>query len=203
MWDDLHAAGKHAQWKDEPRPLAQEVVAAMKPGDSLLELGCGVGSDARFFASKGLKVLATDFSKEVIEQDKQEGETPELTFAVLDISQSFSYPDQSFEIVYAYLALHYFTGVVTRNIFKEIHRVLKPGGKVYFTCKSTTDPLYGQGKQLEPDMYECDGHVRHFFSEAYAREILKGHFAIQKLDAIQGDYSGAKSHFIQCIAVKS
>jgi hypothetical protein len=39
-------------------------------------------------------------------------------------------------------------------------------------CKSVDDLIYGQGIELEKDMYELNGHVRHFFSEDYAKQLL-------------------------------
>lgn len=53
-----------------------------------------------------------------------------------------------------------------------MHRVLKHDASLYFMCKSTDDTIYGKGTEIEKDMYELDGHVRHFFSEEYANKLL-------------------------------
>ena len=39
-------------------------------------------------------------------------------------------------------------------------------------CKATNDAIFGKGEKLEPDMYELNGHVRHFSSEAYVRSLI-------------------------------
>ena len=89
--------------------------------------------------------------------------------------------DRAFDAVYARLSLHYFPDAVTRQMFGEIRRVLRPDGMLAFMCKSTADPLYGEGNQIEPDMFLRDGKVRHFFSEAYARECLRAGYQIDAL----------------------
>ena len=45
-----------------PARLQALLRARITPGDHVLELGCGTGRDARFLASIGAKVLATDGS---------------------------------------------------------------------------------------------------------------------------------------------
>src|SRR5512146_1922454 len=38
-----------------------------KPGDSLLELNCGTGTDAMTLAEKGMRILATDISTAMLQ----------------------------------------------------------------------------------------------------------------------------------------
>src|SRR2546422_160092 len=104
------------------------------------------------------------------------------------MTQPFPFHANTFDVVYARLSLHYFTGAQTQQIFREIHRILKPGGLLCFICKSTKDPLYGQGKKIEEDMFELKGHVRHFFSEAYARKCLERGYKIKKMESGKETY---------------
>jgi ubiquinone/menaquinone biosynthesis C-methylase UbiE len=152
--------------------FAEEVASVISPGSALLELGCGEGNDSVYFAAQGHRVTATDFSDVAIAQNKERYDNPDLQFVVQDISMPLAFPDNTFDVVYARLSLHYFTNTVTGQIFAEISRVLKPGGKLCFMCKATGDSLYGQGEQIEPDMFELQGHVRHFFSEVYVQSLL-------------------------------
>ena len=92
---------------------------------------------------------------------------------------------------------------MTQQVFAEIARVLKPGGKLYFMCKSTDDRLYGKGDKIERDMFELDGHVRHFFSEAYAKKLLAGLFTIDTLQTGQEDMYGKVSGFVKVFATKA
>jgi ubiquinone/menaquinone biosynthesis C-methylase UbiE len=102
--------------------------------------------------------------------------------------------------VYARLSLHYFSDLTTKRIFSEIARVLKPNGYLCFLCKSTNDPLYGKGNEIEKDMYENKGHVRHFFSKEYATELMQQSFEIQTIEEGEETFYGSQSAFIKVIA---
>ena len=108
--------------------------------------------------------------------------------------------DSEFDGVYARLSLHYFTDDVTKSIFREICRVLKPNGYLCFICKSTNDPLYGKGTEIEKDMFENNGHIRHFFSEDYAKSLLVNDFTIEKLESGDEKFYGKDSAFVKVIA---
>jgi len=125
-----------------------------------------------------------------------------LTFRVMRTNEPFPDAAGSFDAVYAHLTLHYFRHNVTVEIFRDIARVLAPGGPLAFACKSDQDRLYGQGTTIEADMFELNGHVRHFFSEAYARACLAEAFEIEHLAIRPLDQHGATSSVIEVIARK-
>jgi SAM-dependent methyltransferase len=98
---------------------------------------------------------------------------PNLEFRVGDIANPLDVGGGSVDGIYSRLALHYFDHRTTLTIFGELAWVLRKGGQLFFACRSTEDPLYGKGIEIEPDMYELRGHVRHFFSPEYAAELLE------------------------------
>jgi ubiquinone/menaquinone biosynthesis C-methylase UbiE len=171
-WNNAHAEQWLHKHSTEKTTYAEEINDQMSVNSTVLELGCGEGNDSIYFAEQGHIVSATDFSDIAIGQNKKRWMHSNLTFKVQDIRQPFQFDDASFDIVYARLSLHYFTDETTKNIFREIARVLRPGGILCFMCKSTDDHIYGQGEKIENDMYERDGHVRHFFSKKYVLELL-------------------------------
>lgn len=201
MWNQGHAAQALA-FGSEPSAFALQVVEQLRKGEKVLELGCGVGGDAILFAQHGAEVTATDFSDVVIAQNKEREAITGLNFEVLDIAQTFPYAAASFDVVYAHLSLHYFDAATTECILREIARVLKPGGRLYFACKSNHDILYGQGKQIEPDMFELNGHVRHFFSLEYTQQLLADNFEVLNIQEVSDVYSSKVSSFIRCWATK-
>lgn len=171
-WNNAHAEHWLREHSTQQTSFAEEVNTKLTPGAILLELGCGEGNDSIYFAQQGHRVTATDFSDVVVSENQKHLVHDNLHFAVQDISQPLAYDDASFDAVYARLSLHYFTDTVTKSVFREIARVLKPGGTLYYMCKSTEDGLWGQGEEIEANMFELNGHVRHFFSPAYARKLL-------------------------------
>lgn len=173
-WNDPQVAADLRSRQSGVTDFAKEVDAKIPHHSRILELGCSAGDDAGFFGKQGHEVIALDVSAPLIEVASQRyADLPNVTFHQADVRQSFPLGGQSVDCVFARLSLHYFSHAVTLNIFGEIAWVLRPGGMFFFACRSTEDPLYGRGEQIEPDMFSLNNHVRHFFSPDYARELLE------------------------------
>src|SRR5206468_8280938 len=155
-----------------PTDFCERLAELLTQPSRVLEIGAGPGDDAAFLATQGHEVIATDVSPSAIEGARvRYGHIAGLSFEPHDGAAPFDLPDASLDAVYARLSLHYFLDATTRAIFAELARLLRPSGLIAFMCKSTADPLYGKGMLVEPDVFESH-HLRHFFSEAYARELL-------------------------------
>lgn len=167
----------------------------------ILELGCGGGADAGALARAGHAVTATDFVPAVVHANwKRLGHLPNLTFETMRIDEPYPYADASFDAVYAHLTLHYFPHDITVDILKEIRRVLMPGGLLLFACKSPDDPSYGKGIEIEPDMFDFHGKVRHFFSEEYTRTLLAGNYADVEIRSHRGKLYRQRAGWITAVA---
>lgn len=203
LWDKKHAAGEHESFRGSPSSLAKIVEPKLVRNSKLLDLGCGTGRDAVFFARKGHDVIATDISDVVIKQDQQHFSGENVEFVVLDMQKPLPYADSSFDVVFANLSLHYYDHKTTTKIFCEIFRVLKPDGILTFSCKSVNDFHYGNGEEIEKDVFVSEkGHVRHLFSITYTKELLAKQFEVEWLKEVVEKYSGEKSAMIQCMARK-
>jgi SAM-dependent methyltransferase len=205
LWDKKHGAGEHEKYRDQMSELASKMEARLQPNSSVLEIGCGIGRDARYFASEGHNVLATDFSAVVIEQNKQFPPVPGLAYEHLDITHGLvELPSDSFDAIYAHLSLHYFDDAKTKEIFSEINRILKPSGIFAFACKTPRDKYYGEGEPVGPNMFINNGHLRHFFTESYVRELVReDDYTTIELTEAPDTGNDLSSGFISCIAVKN
>jgi SAM-dependent methyltransferase len=178
-WDNLHKKYAQADWINRPNIFAEQVIEFLPSGGTLLDLGAGQGQDSRFFAGKGFKVTSLDLSEEAEEKALQKL-SPELkvliTVSQHDISQSLPLKDESFNVVYAHLSLHYFDTVTTDRIMQEIHRVLKPNGIFAFFCNSTNDPEYGTGEKIEEDYFVIGEMKKRYFSIDSARNFANKYF---------------------------
>jgi SAM-dependent methyltransferase len=145
---------------------------------TILELGCGTGNDAARLAGEGYSVTAVDLSGEAIKQARARFGSM-VRFAVADIAQRLPFTDGSFDAVMSNVAMHMFPDGVTRALFAEVRRLVRPGGLFLFHVNALEDrPLRARwlpGRELEADyVAEESGQTMHFFSEAYLRELLAG-----------------------------
>jgi len=166
---------------------------------TLLDLGCAAGRDSIYFSNKGLQVTAVDFSESGI--NKLKSQNARINCLLADI-RDIKFQENSFDVIYAHLSLHYFDDETTSKIFDNLYKILKKGGLFLVKCKSTNDPLFGQGKKVGENMYMYKkDYVRHFFTKEYMTEKLKT-FKIIKVRKTSSIYDQYKSSFIEAVATK-
>lgn len=109
-------------------------------GKRLLDLGCGAGENSVYFAKKGARCVAADYSPGMVEVALQlaaangvqiQGRT--MNAIALDC------PDNTFDFVYASNLLHHLPD--PHAAILEMHRVLKPGGKACFWDPLRHNPI--------------------------------------------------------------
>lgn len=133
--------------------------------ETLLDLGCGNGVDSIVFAKQGLKVTRADWSETALNQIQiyiHQHHIQNLSLVNQDLA-TYLNAKQKFDVIYAHLSLYYFADQTSRQIFRSTQNNLNSGGLFCVKCKSTDDPLYGQGQRLEENYYSLKGHVRYFF----------------------------------------
>jgi SAM-dependent methyltransferase len=145
---------------------------------TILELGCGTGNDAARLSGEGYSVTAIDLSGEAIGQARARFGSM-ARFLVADMTQRLPFPSGDFDAVMSNVAMHMFPDGVTRAVFTEVGRLVRPGGLFLFHVNALEDrPMRARwlpARELEPDyVAEKSGQTMHFFSEAYLRELLAG-----------------------------
>lgn len=100
-------------------------------GKRILDAGCGPGVYAEWLTARGADVVCIDASDSMIGLAKQRlGEKVQIIQADLGKPLDFL-EDRSFDIVLCALALDYVEDWLA--LFRELHRVLKPGGNLVFS----------------------------------------------------------------------
>ena len=99
-----------------------------KPGESVLDLGCGTGDLTRAIADRGAAVLGIDISEAMIARAR--AKYPDLEFAVADghtFSRTPPCRGRTFDAVFSNAALHWMKGA--KAVARCVGEVLKPGGR--------------------------------------------------------------------------
>ncbi len=171
-WDKQHQKYKGTDWIDKPTIFAENMSKYFPKSGKLLDLGAGQGQDSRFFANQGYQVVSTDFSDEGLKLNREKSKGLDISVEKLDLSKKFIYKDQSFDIVYSHLALHYFDKETTQSIFTEIHRTLKGNGIVAILLNSTADDEYNSGEVIEKDFFKIGQITKRYFNPTSLSEFV-------------------------------
>jgi SAM-dependent methyltransferase len=140
-----------------PSPFSGWALEVLRPRVAtgrLLDLGCGLGRDARRFAAAGYEVRATDFSPVAIARaEAQPDRPPSLRFEVADaVTALRTERDEGLDGVYAHALYMLLSDRELEATFREVHRVLRPGGLHLFAVRSVTDPAAREGMEVAPDV---------------------------------------------------
>lgn len=122
--------------------LYDQFEAYLKPGDKILDLGCGSGRDSRYFLSKGYDVVSVDGSKEMcrLAGNYIGRDVCNITFEELDYNNEFN-------AVWACASLvHVEIGEIT-GVLCKIQKLLKKKGILYASWK------YGTGERIDNQKY--------------------------------------------------
>lgn len=94
-----------------------------KPGERILDIGCGTGQLTAAIAAAGAETLGIDSSPDMIGQARQN--FPKLRFQLAD-ARSFAV-DRPFDAVFSNAALHWI--LEPRQVVQAVSRALRPGGR--------------------------------------------------------------------------
>jgi ubiquinone/menaquinone biosynthesis C-methylase UbiE len=132
---------------------------------NVLEINCGTGEDAAYFARQGANIVATDISMEMIETAKQKhGHQDALTFSVLDINDLDTFlSEKRFDLIFSnFGGLNCLTNQEIEKFLNEVSNKLNPKGKLcmvimpekcawetlYFAAKLRFGKAFRRGKSF-------------------------------------------------------
>ncbi len=96
-------------------------------GAKVLDLGCGPGNSSRAFKEAGAEVTGIDFSGQMLQVAR--AANSDITYKQANL-EALPEPDGSCDIVVANYVVHHLPDPA--QVFSEVARVLKPGGRFAF-----------------------------------------------------------------------
>lgn len=103
-----------------------------------LDLGCGLGTQCLAMSQLGYSIIGLDYSHNLAQQAHIQG-----VKVVNGDALTLPFRESSFEYVFTIGALHHLQGVADQETaYREIVRVLKPGGYLIVQETNTRNPLF-------------------------------------------------------------
>jgi len=158
------------------------------PGSKILDVGCGAGKQCFLFldALKGkADITGGDVSAELLAKANLENAKKgnPIRFMELDFNQRFPFEDDQFDLVTACFTIYYAADIPFT--FKEMHRVLKPGGRLF-----TTGPM-PENKRL---FYEI---IQAATGKPIPPMPGSSRYASQILSTVQAQFSQVEVHIFE------
>ena len=153
----------------------------LKPGDSVLDLGCGTGVMIPFYlAAQAGKVVAVDVSEKMVERAREKfGNEPSVE---LRASDALSLDEsERFDAVVIYNAYPHFFDKPA--LAKKVYRLLKPGGRFAVAHGSGKDEINGHHQAHAAGVSSGLGPVRE------ESAVWEGLFQLESLVDTPGFYA--------------
>ena len=127
LW--LLTLGREASFRDKMLRFA-----ALQPGESVLDIGCGTGTlaiAAKRQVGRAGVVSGVDASAEMLARAEKKARSLGVEILFKNGSaQSLPFSAAQFDVVLSTMMLHHLPKSSRREMAGEVHRVLKPGGRV-------------------------------------------------------------------------
>ena len=139
IWNWESPAGK-LRWARRVKMLSSH----LKPGMTVLELGCGAGYFTQELARSGADVVAIDVSPELLEIARSNCSAPNVRYEIENAYQ-LSYGEAVFDSVVGSSVLHH---LEIEKALHDVYRVLKPAGTMIFTEPNMLNPQIAIQKNI-------------------------------------------------------
>ncbi|WEK54454.1 MAG: methyltransferase domain-containing protein [Candidatus Cohnella colombiensis] len=139
-------------WGVEPNSVCYEILKLMPPGKplKLLDIGCGEGKDAVFFARNGYEVTALDISDAGIEKTKRLADRAGVHVNVFKADILDYRLNSPFDILFSSGVLHYIQPEYREQIFSNYKQYTNQQGLHVFNV-FVTKPFIAPPPEKEPN----------------------------------------------------
>ncbi len=104
----------------------------LKPGDLVLDVGCGAGTKSKYLHEKGMRVFGIDLADKFVEIARHK--VPEAEFAAMDM-QEVKKLEKNFDGIFAQASLLHIPKKDVMEVLRKLISKLQPGGYLYVAVK--------------------------------------------------------------------
>lgn len=201
VFDEIYGDDTIIAYKRER--VRRHVLKRINPGGSILELNCGTGEDAVFFAGKGYKVHATDISAgmlyQLVQKIGKHKMNKKVSFELCSYTNLADLKNKGpFDLIFSNFAGLNCTGELDR-VLASLPQLLHPGGIITFVvlpkfCLWETSLIFkgkfrtafrrffsrrGRKARVEGTFFKC-----WYYNPSYITQKLKKEFDLVGLEGL-------------------
>jgi len=150
-----------------------------RPGEAILDVGCGDGTYTSQVSRTGARVLGIDIHPRWLPFAQRYRSSELCSFSLMN-AEEMDLPDQSFDKAMSLCVVEHFNRDET--VLRHIARVLRPGGRLVFSADSLSNPgITAEERSRHRRRYA----VTTFYTEAVIADKLdRAGFAVEKMQYI-------------------
>ncbi len=139
----------------------------------VLELGCGNGKTLFAMNQRGWNVIAIDFASRAVTLSREvPGGASDAQVMIADACCP-PFKNKSFDAVFALHVIGHMPEPDRHQIADTLHRILRPGGILFFSDFSANDFRFGKGDETETATYRRGpGIITHYFTEGEVSDLF-------------------------------
>ncbi|OHC00869.1 MAG: hypothetical protein A3G70_07380 [Planctomycetes bacterium RIFCSPLOWO2_12_FULL_39_13] len=185
----------------------------LRPASTVLDLGCGNGANVLFFNKLGYRTYGVDISRVAIDLgNRLLSENGFEETLICGDMEGLSFQDDYFDIVVSHAALDHIFYAKYLNILGKAKKILKKGGFLFITLRSTEGLDYESKTATEVEPYTLitgddkalespfenpheKGIPQHFFTIEEIKDSLAADFNIVNMEKVV-EYGGSNLQFV-------
>ena len=150
------------EWQNSPKRSHIEITEELLDplGATIIDVGCGTGQITRALTKIGARVIGIDPSTRQLERARSEPSLGNEVY-IKGTAENLPFDNQSIDIILFFNSFHHVPKHNYSRTLIESHRVLRPGGKLFFAEPIADGPQFELSKLINDETniralaYEC------------------------------------------------